>query len=172
MQTTLEQIRTALASAYPLTVLVSLEEERLERLLGRFAAAAKPDPLPVTVWNCVDGFAMDGTSDLTDPMEALAWIADEAPRGIYLLKDMGEYLDDRRLLRRLRDTAMKVRNSGRFLFLLKPDAMLPETLKPLSYVVVSMFPDSSELEQTVRTMAKSKSSPTEMWNDWWERSRA
>ena len=156
MQTTLEQIRTALASAYPLTVLVSLEEERLERLLGRFAAAAKPDPLPVTVWNCVDGFASDDTSDLTDPMDALAWIANEAPRGIYLLKDMGEYLEDRRLLRRLRDTAMKVRNSGRFLFLLKPDAMLPETLKPLSYVVVSMFPDSSELEQTVRTMVKSK----------------
>ena len=155
MQTTLEQIRTALASAYPLTVLVSLEEERLERLLGRFAAAAKPEPLPVSVWNCVDGFAADDTTDLTDPMEALAWIADGAPRGIYLLKDMGELLEDRQLLRRLRDTAMKVRNSGRFLFLLKPDAMLPETLKPLSYIVVSMFPDSSELEQTVRTMVKS-----------------
>ena len=155
MQTTLEQIRTALASAYPLTVLVSLEEERLERLLGRFAAAAKPEPLPVSVWNCVDGFETDDTTDLTDPMEALAWIADGAPRGIYLLKDMGELLGDRQLLRRLRDTAMKVRNSGRFLFLLKPDAMLPETLKPLSYIVVSMFPDSSELEQTVRTMVKS-----------------
>ncbi len=156
MQTTLEQIRTALASAYPLTVLVSLEEERLERLLGRFAAAAKPEPLPVSVWNCVEGFTGDDTIDLTDPMEALSWIADEAPRGIYLLKDMGEYLDDRRILRRLRDTAMKVRNSGRFLFLLKHDANLPETLKPLTYVVVSMFPDSTELEATVRTMVQSK----------------
>jgi SpoVK/Ycf46/Vps4 family AAA+-type ATPase len=156
MRTTLEQIKIALASAYPLTVLVSLEEERLERLLGRFAAAAKPEPLPVSVWNCVDGFSSDQTSDRTDPMEALRWIADDAPRGIYLLKDMGEYLGDRRLLRRLRDTAMKIRNSGRFLFLLKQDAVLPEPLKPVSYVVVSLFPDETELEAVVRAMLDAK----------------
>ncbi len=156
MRTTIEQIKTALASAYPLTVLVSLEEERLERLLGRFAAAAKPDPLQVSVWNCVDGFSSNNTEDLSDPMDALQWIADAAPRGIYLIKDMGEYLGDRRLLRRLRDTAMKIRNTGRFLFLLKQDAVLPEPLKPLSYVVVSMFPDESEIDGVVRSMLQSK----------------
>jgi SpoVK/Ycf46/Vps4 family AAA+-type ATPase len=69
---------------------------------------------------------------------------------------MGEYLDDRRLLRRLRDTAMKVRNTGRFLFLLKQDAVLPEPLKPLTYVVVSMFPDETELEGVVRAALKGK----------------
>jgi ATP-dependent 26S proteasome regulatory subunit len=152
MRTTLEQIKTALASAYPLTLLVSLEEERLERLLSRFAQAAKPEPLPVTVWNCVEGFSSNGQANLDDPMEALAWIGDQAPRGLYLLKDMGEFLDDRRLLRRLRDTAMKIRHSGRFLFMLKQDAMLPEPLKPLTYVVVSLFPDEGELDQTVRSM--------------------
>jgi len=156
MQTTLEQIRTALASAYPLTILVSVEEERLEKLLGRFAAAAKPEPLQVSVWNCVEGFSTNDTVDLTDPMDALEWIGDQAPPGIYLIKDMGEYLDDRRLLRRLRDTSMKVRNTGRFLFLLKQDAVLPEPLKPLSYVVVSMFPDETELDSLVRTMLKGK----------------
>jgi SpoVK/Ycf46/Vps4 family AAA+-type ATPase len=156
MQTTIDQIRTALASAYPLTVLVSLEEERLERLLGRFAAAAKPEPLPVTVWNCVDGFPSNGQAALTDPMAALDWVADKAPRGVYLFKDLGEYLDDRRLLRRLRDTAMKIRNTGRFLFLLKQDASLPNPLKPLTYVVVSLFPDESELDALVRGMVKSR----------------
>jgi SpoVK/Ycf46/Vps4 family AAA+-type ATPase len=156
MQTTIDQIRTALASAYPLTVLVSLEEERLERLLGRFAAAAKPEPLRVTVWNCVDGFPSNGQPALTDPIAALDWVADEAPQGIYLFKDLGEYLDDRRVLRRLRDTAMKIRNTGRFLFLLKQDAALPNPLKPLSYVVVSLFPDSSELDALVRGMLKSR----------------
>jgi SpoVK/Ycf46/Vps4 family AAA+-type ATPase len=152
MRTTLEQIQTALASAYPITVLVSQEEERLERLLGRFAAAAKPEPLKVNIWNCVDGFLDGGPPELTEPMEALSWIADQAPRGLYLLKDLGEFLDDRHLLRRLRDTSMKIRNTGRFLFLLKQDAMLPEPLKPLSYVVLSLFPDQSELEELVRTM--------------------
>jgi len=156
MQTTLEQIRTALASAYPLTVLVSPEEERLERLLGRFASAAKPEPLPVTVWNCVDGFSANGQPDLTEPMAALDWIANQAPRGIYLFKDLGEYLDDRRVLRRLRDTSMKIRNTGRFLFLMKQDASLPDPLKPLSYVVVSLFPDDAELDALVRGMVKSR----------------
>ena len=50
MRSTREQIRTALASAYPLTVLVSMEEERQERLLERYADTAKPQPLPFTIW--------------------------------------------------------------------------------------------------------------------------
>ncbi len=152
MRSTLEQIRTALASAYPITVLVSLEEERLERLLGRFAAAAKPEPLPVTVWNCVDGFSNGGAENLTEPLSALDWIASGAPRGIYLFKDIGEFLDDRRILRKLRDTSMRIRNTGRFLFLLKQDALIPEPLKPITYVVLSLFPDESELEELVRSM--------------------
>jgi SpoVK/Ycf46/Vps4 family AAA+-type ATPase len=156
MRTTLEQIQTALASAYPITVLVSPEEERLERLLGRFAAAAKPEPLTVNVWNCVDGFLNGEGPDLTDPMDALAWISDRGQPGLYLLKDLGEFLEDRKLLRRLRDTSMKIRNSGRFLFLLKQDAMLPDSLKPLSYVVLSLFPDQAELEELVRQMLSSR----------------
>jgi len=154
MKSTIDQIRIALASAYPITVLVSPEEERLEKLLARFAAAAKPEPLPVTVWNCVDGFLSTDDSDHTDPMNALKWIGDRGPRGIYLFKDLGEFLDDRKLLRRLRDTAMKIRNTGRFLFMLKQDALLPEPLKPLSYVVLSLFPDPAELDELVRSMVK------------------
>ena len=50
MRSTHDQVRTALASAYPLTVLVSMEEERQERLLERFGKAAKPNPLPLAVW--------------------------------------------------------------------------------------------------------------------------
>ena len=56
MATTVEQIHTALASAYPLIVVLSPEEDRIERLIQRFAAGAKPQPLPVTTWNCLDGF--------------------------------------------------------------------------------------------------------------------
>ncbi len=152
MRSTLEQIRTALASAYPITLLVSPEEERLERLLGRFAAAAKPEPLPVTVWNCVEGFSNGTSAALTEPVPALDWLSNEAPRGIYLLKDMGEFLDDRRILRKLRDTSMKIRNTGRFLFLLKQNALIPEPLKPITYVVVSLFPDENELDELVRSM--------------------
>ncbi|MBD3858086.1 MAG: AAA family ATPase, partial [Acidobacteria bacterium] len=87
MLSTIEQIRTALASAYPITLLVSPEEDRQEKLLRRFAASAKPEELPVIVWNCVDGFLGHGTDAHRDPMEALAWIASEGPRGLYLLKD-------------------------------------------------------------------------------------
>ena len=37
MRSTIDQIRTALASAYPITLLVSPEEDRQERLLKMFA---------------------------------------------------------------------------------------------------------------------------------------
>lgn len=118
----------------------------MERLLQRFASSAKPEPFPVSTWNCVDGFSHDGGDAFTDPMQALAWITtDRAPRGFYLFKDLESIWDDRKLLRRLRDTAMKVRGSGRYLFIINSNADLPESLKPLTYVVISLFPDDSEL---------------------------
>jgi len=156
MLNTIEQIRTALASAYPITLLVSPEEDRQEQLLRRFAASAKPKELPVIVWNCVDGFLGYGTDAHKDPMEALAWIASEGPKGLYLLKDFEEVTQDKRLRRGLRDTAMKIRNTGRFLFLLQQHAGLPESIKPMTYVVISMFPDESELKTLVTSLLDGK----------------
>jgi hypothetical protein len=157
MLNTIEQIRTALASAYPITLLVSPEEDRQEQLLRRFAAAAKPEELPVIVWNCVDGFIGHGSDDHKDPMKALAWIASNGPRGLYLLKDFEEVISDSRLRRGLRDTAMKIRNTGRFLFLLQQNAELPESIKPMTYVVISMFPDDSELTSLVTSLLDGRS---------------
>jgi len=149
MQTTRDQIRTALASAYPLIFLVGSEEERLQSLLEGFAKGARPEPLPVRVWNCVDGFTDGDTPGLEDPIEALGWIAREGPNGFYVFKDLDGLLGDRRVLRRLRDTAMSIRNGGRFLFLLTPGIEVPERLKPLSYVVISLFPEESELRSLI-----------------------
>jgi hypothetical protein len=151
MLSTIEQIRTALASAYPITLLVSPEEDRQEKLLRRFAASAKPAELPVIVWNCVDGFIGHGGEVHRDPMKALAWIASEGPKGLYLLKDFED------LRRGLRDTAMKIRNTGRFLFLLQQNAELPESIKPMTYVVLSMFPDDGELKALVTPLLDGKS---------------
>jgi len=156
MRSTIDQIRTALASAYPITLLVSPEEDRQERLLKMFAASAKPEQVPVIIWNCVDGFVGHGNDDHQDPMEALAWIARNSPKGLYLLKDFEGMLDDRRIRRRLRDTAMKIRNTGRFLFLLQHHANLPESIKPLTYVVISMFPDESELRALVEPLLEGR----------------
>ncbi|MEJ2581617.1 MAG: AAA family ATPase [Acidobacteriota bacterium] len=156
MLNTLEQIRTALSSAYPITLLVSPEEDRQERLLRRFASAAKPEPLPVIVWNCVDGFLDNGSNDYRDPMKALEWIAADGPKGLYLLKDFESVNNDRHLRRALRDTAMKIRNTGRFLFMLQQDAALPESIKPLTYVVISMFPDEGELKTLVSSLLGGK----------------
>jgi len=156
MRSALDQLQTALASAYPLVMLVSPEEERLQSLLERIAASARPQALPVVVWNCADGFVSGGPSGMLDPMEALAWVGGESPRGFYLFKDLSRYLSDQMVLRRLRDTAMKVRNSGRFLFLMAPTADVPELLRPLSYVVVSLFPDEPELKATVIQLLKGR----------------
>ena len=79
MATTVEQVGTALASAYPLIVVLSPEEDRIEKLLQRFASSAKPQPLPVSMWNCLDGFS--GRADSRDPIAALAWVAAEGPQG-------------------------------------------------------------------------------------------
>jgi hypothetical protein len=149
MATTVEQIATSLASAYPLTVILSPEEDRIERLLQRFAAGAKPQPLPLVEWNCLGGFAERAQS--RDPAAALAWVASEAPQGFYVFKDLHALMPGNRpLLRAVRDTAVAVRNTGRFLFLVSPHLEVPDELKPLTYVVTALFPDESEVVALVQ----------------------
>jgi ATP-dependent 26S proteasome regulatory subunit len=149
MATTVEQIKTALASAYPAIVVLCPEEERIERLLQRFAAGAKPEPWAVSLWNCLDGFAdRPGT---TDAIDALRWVASpEASKGFYIFKDIHALMPGNRgLLRRLRDTAQAIRNTGRYVFLLSPVFEVPDELKPLTYVVTSLFPDEPEVAALV-----------------------
>ncbi len=151
MATTVEQIVTALASAYPVIAVVSPEEDRIERLIQRVGAAAKPTPLPVLTWNCLDGFGQ--ARPVSDPLAALAWVAQEAPQGLYLFKDLTALWDGNRfLLRRLRDTASAIRNSGKYLFLLGPVIQVPDELKPFTYVVNSIFPDEAEVQSTVQAV--------------------
>lgn len=148
MATTVEQLGIALASAYPIIVVLSPEEERMEKLLQRFAAGAKPAPLPVTVWNCLEGFP--GQEGTADPIAALTTVAGDSQRGFFIFKDTGSILEGNRfLLRKLRDTAAAIRNTGRFLFLLSPALEVPEELKPYSYVVTALFPDEGEIGATV-----------------------
>ena len=148
MAPTLDQVATALSSAYPQIVVLSPEEDRIERLIQRFAAGAKPQALPIVTWNCVDGFIE--RAEVTDPAAALAWVAAEGPRGFYIFKDIHALLPgNRALLRRLRDTAAAIRNTGRFLFLIAPELELADELKPLTYVVQSLFPDEAEVTATV-----------------------
>jgi hypothetical protein len=52
---------------------------------------------------------------------------------------------------------MKIRNTGRFLFLLQQNAELPESIKPMTYVVLSMFPDDGELKALVTPLLDGKS---------------
>jgi ATP-dependent 26S proteasome regulatory subunit len=155
MRTATEQIHTALASAYPLIFLVTMEEDRLQRLLQRFADSSRPEPLPLVVWNCADGFEAEGPEGSTDPMQALEWVRTSAGRGLYVFKDLSRLLDDPKVLRRLRDTAMSIRNSGRYLFVMGAGSEVPALLRPISYVVVSLFPDDAEVRlQAERLVAQ------------------
>lgn len=160
MPTAAEQIATSLASAYPITFIVSPEEDRIERLLQRFAAGAKPQPLPLLTWNCLHGFAdQPGTTDTT---AALAWIASQAPRGLFLLKDLAALLPGNRpLLRALRDAATAIRNTGKFLFLITSELEVPPELKPMTYVVSSLFPDENEITALVQGLLQQARRPSD-----------
>ncbi len=129
----------------------------MQRLLEQFASGARPQALPVSVWNCVDGFGTKAEPRLSDPMKAMAWVAsDDAPKGFYLFKDLEDLLEDRKVLRRLRDTAMGVRHTGRYLFLITSSIALPESLKPLTYIVISLFPDDTEVRHLVKGLTAAR----------------
>lgn len=148
MASTVEQIVSGLVSAYPVIAVISPEEDRIERLLQRVGAAAKPNALPLFTWNCLDGFLQG--QGISDPLEALQWVVKQGPQALYLFKDLNAMLDGNRfLLRRLRDTASALRNTGKYLFLLGPALQIPDELKPFTYVVNAIFPDEAEVQTAV-----------------------
>ena len=100
MATTVEQLGTALASAYPLIVVLSPEEDRIERLIQRFAAGGQAAAAAGVTWNCRRRVPRARRGDAMPPRRSPGWPR-EAPRGFYVFKDMHALLPgNRALLRR------------------------------------------------------------------------
>ena len=148
-ETPVRRIEKGLAARYPLIYVLCREEERLEALLGRLAAAHYGEARPVQVWTSTEGFvltsgAVDGTRD---PLDALRRIAAADRDGFYLLKDLPALFDDSNLVRGLRNLYRQLADRNSFVFLSHPQLRIPEPLSHQIFLVELGLPTEREIHE-------------------------
>ena len=136
---------------------VSFEEERVLRHLGEMAGAMFPSPRPLVTWSITEGFdgALEGLepgSARGDPLAALDAVGSHpASAAFFVFKDFHPYLDDDRIVRKLRDVLEAVRDNARVIVFLSPRLVMPEEVSKDVHVVDYPLPDADEIELALQT---------------------
>jgi SpoVK/Ycf46/Vps4 family AAA+-type ATPase len=125
---------------YPIIYLVSWEEERVENTLKSIWKNMYGDSGKVSVWSCSDGFR-EGAENL---VRALDRVHVEQVKGFYVFKDVNYFLDEPRLIRKLKDAYKKLRKSQNTIFILSNSLAVPNELEKELAVIDIDLPDRAE----------------------------
>ena len=160
--TTYEELELCIRARVPLIALVTPEEARAEeRLLKPLAAEWREGRL--WSWTTTEGFQRIPTDAETaplsiaapDPLSALEVVAGDPDPGLFVLKDFHHYLENPTLIRRLRDLAPALVESGKHVLFLGPRFKAPEDLEKEVQVLDYPPPGLEELGDLVYGLAES-----------------
>ncbi len=149
----LRELTLLVLSRYPLVVLESPEEARIDELVGRVASDLS---LPLLAWSSSTGLvrpgvgALEGTEAPEPALERLAAMKTEV---LALFHDLHPYLDRPEVVRRVRDLGRAFSGGRSTAFLTGVTVELPASLAPDAARLELALPDQRELEQLVRATA-------------------
>jgi len=162
-----DELRLLVNSRHPLIAVETYEESRVEELLAEVAAELD---VPLFVWSVTTGLMRRGTTQpiyqTEQPELALANIAQIRGDALFLLKDFARYLDQDRILRRMRELAQSFREVRRSIILSGPSLKLPAELDDQVAPFHLDLPDAGLLLplvlETVATLRKQHSLKVEL----------
>lgn len=160
-----QEIEVLIRAKYPILYIVSWEERRVEDALSTIS---KGLARTLYSWSITQGMRppvpRDGGSNkpstLPGELEALAVVHEAPDRSVFLLKDFHPYMKDYRVIRLLRDLAVRLRGRSQTLILMGPTLSLPPDLEKDISVVDFPLPEAAEIEATVdKVIAAVKDNP-------------
>jgi hypothetical protein len=131
----LRDLELMIQSHYPLIVIETSEEARLERILAEVATSLR---VPFFVWSVTTGLKRSGSLnsvyDSQAPLKALNNTAAIPGEGLFLFKDLHRYFDKPEIVRKLQDLAPSFKMDRRVIVELSTEILLDElkTTRPLS----------------------------------------
>jgi len=146
-----QEIDILIRAKYPILYIVSWEERRVEDTLQ---AVSKQLNRTLHTWSITQGMkpAVNRTSGPAKPtslpgeLEALALIHESADFTVFLLKDFHPYMRDSRVVRLLRDLAVRLRGKAQTLIIMGPSLNLPTDLEKDITVFDFALPAADEIE--------------------------
>lgn len=148
------EIDVLVRAKYPILYLVSWEERRVEDALRKMCASLDRT---LYTWSITAGTKpnVPRTSGPKNPgqlpleLEALALIHEAPERSVFLLRDFHPYMKDSRVVRLLRDLALKLRDRTITIILLSPTLSLPTELEKDVNVVEFGLPSREQIESSL-----------------------
>jgi SpoVK/Ycf46/Vps4 family AAA+-type ATPase len=151
----LRNLELLITSRYPIIVIETYEEERVEQVLSRVAARLG---LPLFVWTMSRGLrragAPDGLYDTRDPLKALGNLPAMPAEAIFLFEDLHRSLGDAAVVRKLQDLARHFARERRAIVLAAPRVDLPPELSTLATVFRLDLPTEEELKALARDVVQ------------------
>ena len=150
-------LQLLIRSHVPLLVVETHDENRARELLTRLAIK---EALPLFVWSVTDGLQRLGFAELPtaeallEPDAVLKSIKAHREAGLFVLCDIHPYLADPRIVRLLKDVALRYREVAHTLVLLSHRLAIPAELARLAARVELSLPDEEEIMAIVREEAR------------------
>ena len=140
-----EELDVLIRARYPITYVVTWEEERVERCLREIAAARNKN---LFVWTITQGIVKSGSDtqhtksgsgNTSDPLAALDAVVNQVEPAIYLFKDFHRFTEEDRcnltVIRRLRDVAHHLRDTYKSIVITSPLMRIaPELSKDVTVI--------------------------------------
>ncbi len=148
-----DELRLLINSRHPIITVETSEESRVEDLLAQVAAELD---IPFFTWSVTAGMVRRGLDqpmyETEDPDKALHTIASMRGDGIFLLRDFARYLEQDRILRRMREIALGFREMRRSLVLSAPVLHVPTELEDEAIAFHLALPDAPQLLKVVQAV--------------------
>ncbi|HMK36787.1 MAG TPA: AAA family ATPase [Desulfomonilaceae bacterium] len=127
----LSKIRSLLSGRASLVYLISEEEERVEKLIAAAVAKAHGNACQIYSWSCLRGLTRDNEHVVAqnDPVEGLDHFLTVKGRSILIFKDLHLFIHSTpRLIRQLKECGRAARMTGKKIFFICPQLILPDEL--------------------------------------------
>ncbi|NVJ21829.1 AAA family ATPase [Myxococcus sp. AM011] len=150
----LEELDILVRARYPLLYLVSWEEHRVDAILAELARAHGK---ALFTWSITRGLRSVGTSrtaplpeDTRNPIDAMAAIEKLGEPALVVFKDFHPYLEDRVVVRALRELAHFLKSTFTTVILLSPTLLIPVELEKEISVIDVPMPGYNDLLQLLK----------------------
>ncbi len=138
---------------YPIVFLVTWEETRAARMLTDLAANRGKQ---IYFWTVTTGITEGpgaGDPATRDPQAALEFVAQTRRPALFVLKDFHPFMQDARIIRRLRDLVQDLKSSFKTLLILSPVLVVPVELEKDLVVLDFELPRPEELGELLDGIA-------------------
>lgn len=153
-QRILQDLKKLVLAKASIIYVISDEEDRFETLLKELSQSFQPKP-KLFIWSPFQGLTGEEEifEDSKNPIVALDKVIQKTEQAFYLFEGIHPFIaKDHLVVRKMKDVHRSLRNRYSTLFIIAPNAVIPEELRRDIIIYELPMPDASEIERILTSI--------------------